>query len=90
MIQSKLSLESKDKPTFCPTCGKTPIAEIAYGLLTKIDVKDINEGSIVLGGCCITDDSPQWHCTHCGQDIQRTKSADYDPTTLVKLGLLKD
>ena len=30
--------------------------------------KEIEQGKVKLGGCCISDDSPQFHCNDCGTD----------------------
>jgi hypothetical protein len=62
---------SKLKPRECPSCGSTRIADIMYGL-PAFDQKmqrDIEEGKIVLGGCCIAPDSPVWKCLDCGLDM---------------------
>jgi len=33
--------------------------------------KDLEEGKVVLGGCVVTDDSPQWRCLSCGVKIYK-------------------
>lgn len=86
MWQTSKRVERESIPTNCPTCGKTPVAKIQYGLPSEIDVTAIEEGRIVVGGCCITDDIPTWQCTHCGQDIHRVKPPGYDPKKTVPLG----
>ncbi|MEE1420718.1 MAG: hypothetical protein UF218_03415 [Eggerthellaceae bacterium] len=27
---------------------------------------DLDAGLIVLGGCCVTGEDPEWHCNDCG------------------------
>jgi len=54
-------------PKKCPKCGSDSIAEILYGLPAYDEQmeRDLEAGKIVLGGCCIFDDSPRWHCNKC-------------------------
>jgi hypothetical protein len=51
----------------CPKCGSDSIAEILYGLpaFDEQMERDIDSGKIVLGGCCISDDSSKGHCNKC-------------------------
>ena len=63
----------KQKPSKCPKCGSQKIAKILYGMpaySTKLR-KDMDEGKIVLGGCCIGMDDPVWKCVDCKLDIYR-------------------
>lgn len=64
------------KPRKCPKCGHTPLADILYGepLFDEELERAMNEGTITLGGCCITDDDPAWECTHCGLNIFRKRA----------------
>ncbi len=57
------------KPRACPSCGHTPIASIMYGMPALSDTlnRDLNEGRIVLGGCCVSDDDPSWACSACNK-----------------------
>ena len=61
------------KPKKCPNCGNTKIATILYGLPAFDEQleKGLNDGSIRLGGCCITDDDPKWECAKCGAKIYK-------------------
>lgn len=70
--------ESKIKPTKCPACGSSRIAEILYGLpafSAKLK-KDLNAGRIVLGGCCETNDDPKWQCADCQMPIFKKTSLE--------------
>jgi hypothetical protein len=51
----------------CPLCGSNHVASILYGLPDDSEElkRDVNAKKIVLGGCVITDDDPQWHCNEC-------------------------
>jgi hypothetical protein len=59
------------KPRKCPACGGKKIAQIQYGLPAfdaEMDEK-LQQGKIVLGGCCITDCDPRWQCVECNAQI---------------------
>ncbi len=63
----------KSKPRICPVCNSQRIASYLYGLpafSNKLE-KDINEGKIVLGGCCISQDDPLFMCLDCKTDFFR-------------------
>ena len=51
----------------CPNCDSPRIAKIQYGHPIYDDKmgKDISEEKIVLGGCCVTDDDPDYQCVEC-------------------------
>ena len=51
----------------CPTCSSPEVARILYGLPDpEIFDNPSARSKIVLGGCCITDESPRWQCLACG------------------------
>lgn len=52
----------------CPECGSKNIAEILWGMpaLDEELERNLDEGRIVLGGCCITDENTDWRCNDCG------------------------
>jgi len=57
----------RDKPAECPACGADRVARVVYGLplfTTELE-RDLEEGRVVLGGCAVFDDSPQWECLGC-------------------------
>lgn len=60
------------RPIQCPTCGGDDVAKILYGFI--IPDAELNEalkrGEVVLGGCCVTDHDPQWHCNACGAEFR--------------------
>ena len=63
------------KPKKCPSCGFRPIAKILYGypMYDKKIKKEIDDKVLVLGGCCVFDDSPTWKCTNCGLNILKVE-----------------
>lgn len=58
---------SNVKP-YCPECGSKDIAEMLWGMPVYDEklIHGLEEGRIVLGGCCVTGDDPDWHCNDCG------------------------
>lgn len=60
--------ETTNAKSECPECGSKDIARILWGMPAygeKLE-RDLEEGSVVLGGCCITGADPEWHCNDCG------------------------
>lgn len=55
----------------CPKCGSGDVAEILRGMphFTEQLEKDIADHKIVLGGCCVTENDPSFHCNACGKEF---------------------
>lgn len=55
----------------CPKCGSKNIGRYMYGLPVFSDelLKEVDSGKIILGGCCIMDDAPKYHCNACNEDF---------------------
>jgi len=66
----------------CPWCGSNNVAEILYGLPAMDENlrKDIDEGRIYIGGCVVSDYSPQYHCNNCKKEFYHYSGSmdDYD------------
>jgi hypothetical protein len=62
--------DTDETPSECPVCHSTRAACILYGLpdFTPELEKELEEGRIVLGGCCIVGDDPKWRCIGCGHE----------------------
>ena len=60
-------------PRKCPACGSTKVASILYGFPAYDEKmqKDLKDGKIVLGGCCVNHDDPVWQCAECDVQIYR-------------------
>ncbi|HEV8061392.1 MAG TPA: hypothetical protein VGP68_16050 [Gemmataceae bacterium] len=56
-----------DIPDRCPACGKSSVASIEYGEphLTPELQQKLKQRRVVLGGCCISEDDPEWECVEC-------------------------
>lgn len=66
-IDTNVKKQYQEKPSNCPRCNSTRIADIAYGLFTPNEELDrkIQSGEIILGGCTFNEDSPRWCCLDC-------------------------
>ncbi len=55
----------------CPKCGSRKIAPILYGMPVYDEEMEqkINHQELYLGGCCVTENNPQFHCFDCGKDV---------------------
>jgi hypothetical protein len=47
------------------------VKEIIYGEPAPELMEKYRRKEIVLGGCCITCDDPEWACTQCGQTYKK-------------------
>ncbi len=74
MSDTSSRVECAQQPSECPKCGHSPLASILYGLplFSQGLEKEVKEGRITLGGCCVGKDDPAWECTRCGLKIFRT------------------
>ena len=52
----------------CPSCGSDNVAIIAFGYPGPEMTEEAERGDIVLGGCCVADDDPEWRCKECKQE----------------------
>lgn len=77
-IKSKI-IKSKYKPKKCPVCKFKPVASIFYGYpIMNDDLEEkIKLGKIVLGGCFVEPESPEWECSNCGTQFKRIRENDY-------------
>lgn len=66
--------EAIEKPDKCPKCG-APVYRIQYGLPTMSEEEYFNtyHEHVIYGGCCISEDDPEWACSKCGVEIYNTK-----------------
>ena len=66
----------------CPKCGSEKIAPILYGkpALDEEMEQQLNDQELYLGGCCVTDDSSQFHCFGCGINFGRSRVTAPDET----------
>ena len=70
----KKRFESKVKPDKCPKCG-APVYRILYGLpaMSEEEYYKTYHEHVIYGGCCVSEDDPEWQCSKCSMEIYRTK-----------------
>jgi hypothetical protein len=50
----------------CPKCSnKDSVVEIVYGFPGSDLIEMAQRGEILLGGCCIFEDAPEYYCKKC-------------------------
>jgi len=59
---------SKRRP-HCPLCVSNKVVPIMYGMPSFEMWEESKLGKFELGGCCISEDSPKWHCQACGHEF---------------------
>ena len=64
-LQLQLAYDKDWRRPSCPTCGSLSVAKILYGYPGIEMIEDYERGDIVLGGCCVTENDPEWHCKDC-------------------------
>lgn len=63
---------SSSKPP-CPQCRSTDVVPILYGLPAPEAREEADRGEIALGGCCVSDENPRWHCNDCEHNWGKTR-----------------
>lgn len=58
------------KPCKCPHCGGK-VVRIIYGEPTPETFEKADRGELVIGGCCINEESPDWECTNCHHQFRK-------------------
>lgn len=60
----------KPEPNACSYCGSTNVAKYLYGYIALDDEleQQLDEGKIILAGCAISEDAPEYYCNDCGME----------------------
>tara|TARA_Y100001960_G_C14410237_1_gene697799 strand:+ start:42 stop:320 length:279 start_codon:yes stop_codon:yes gene_type:complete len=58
----------------CPKCKSSKIISIVYGMPASDLAKDEEEGKVILGGCVIREDAPDYHCKDCEYEWKKEES----------------
>lgn len=55
----------------CPKCGSTRVAQILRGMPAYDEEmeRQLRNEELYLGGCCVSDWDPEYHCFACGKDV---------------------
>ncbi len=49
----------------CLQCGSGRVVPIVYGMPGGALIEAAERGEVVLGGCVVGDDDPEWSCLEC-------------------------
>ena len=49
----------------CPSCGSDTVLTIVFGYPSPELIEEMQQGKVALGGCCMSEDDPEWECTDC-------------------------
>ena len=52
----------------CPDCNSDDVAEIVYGFPGPEMIQGDEDRRIKLGGCCVSENDPEWHCWQCERE----------------------
>ena len=66
-------------PASCPSCGSVRVARILFGLPESMEAlrSDLDSGRAILGGCDVSESSPQWQCCECRHEWGVTEWEPY-------------
>ena len=59
------------KPKICPKCGSGEIVPIVYGYPLESLMEEAKQGKVELGGCCVSDNDPDFKCKSCGSEFRK-------------------
>lgn len=52
----------------CPSCNSERVVPIVFGYPGPAMLDQMEAGKIMLGGCLVDEDNPEWHCKDCEHD----------------------
>lgn len=56
------------KRPHCPDCDSNDVAMIVYGYPNLDLILQAGDRRLKLGGCCVTENDPEWHCWQCERE----------------------
>jgi len=59
----------------CPRCKSKNVIPILYGYPMLSAMRKAEKGLIELGGCCIGENDPNWHCKDCKNKFIKKEGA---------------
>lgn len=68
----------------CPKCG-AELIEIVYGMPSYELFKAEEHGEVVIGGCGVFGDAPEYHCKKCDTDYSADLKKTYKPDHGIEL-----
>lgn len=64
-LREQLAFDRDWKRPPCLNCGSSNVARIVFGYPVLETMEASDRGDIVLGGCSVTEDDPEWRCQDC-------------------------
>ena len=52
----------------CPRCSSDEVLRVVYGLPSEEMIEESIAGRVLLGGCAVWPESPDWQCVACGHE----------------------
>ena len=68
----------------CPRCGSTDAIEVVYGEPTHEAFLASERGEIVLGGCLVGDESPDYECRGCRAPLPWVRPSEDEDREVVE------
>ena len=84
-MPTKKAKSADDMPApACEKCGSRKVVPIVWGrpmpetfaMCEKYE-KEHGEPPIWIGGCCVTDNDPKWHCLACGHEFGLANNREF-------------
>lgn len=69
-LREQLAYDRDWKRPPCLNCGPSNVARIVFGYPDLEMMEASDRGDIVLGGCSVTEDDPEWRCKDCQHEWQ--------------------
>jgi len=69
----------------CPQYGSKNTLRIIYGYPSYELFEEAEQGKVMLGGCCITDDSPEFACKDCNKEWNRKEVVEISYENITKI-----
>jgi hypothetical protein len=69
----------------CPSCDTDNVVPIVYGYPDPETMESSERGELSLGGCCVTENDPEWHCKKCEHEWCRKMGSNRSFHFVLKL-----
>jgi hypothetical protein len=69
----------------CPQCGSKNALKIIYGYPSHELFEEAEQGKVMLGGCCISEDSPEFACRDCNKQWSRKEVVETSFKSITKI-----
>jgi hypothetical protein len=62
-------------PPACPSCGSAEVARVLWGMPGQEMIDQAQREDIDFGGCCMTEDAPDFRCRACNTTWRKPRSS---------------